>query len=412
MSARAEAGLLLTARILVLLLPLCLLGGRVAVEVALSLTALLFLVRSALAHDWTWLRRGWVRVGIVLWLWMLCISPFALDPDLSFSQAAPWLRFLIFAAALEAWVLDETWMRRLWWAVGAVVVFVALDVWLQYFTGSDLFGKPRPSEQRLSGPFDGLRAGIFIAKLMFPVILGAFVWQVWQRPRARLALVAVTLLIVGAIFVSGERMALLLALFGLVLAVIVERGAPRRLLAGMLIFAAVCVIVLAVADPRMLQRHVDQTAQTIETLEHTPYGEIWRNVAKITSERPLLGVGMKNFRVACDDPELALPASVSHRCASHPHNLYLEWLVEAGVPGLLGFLLLVTVWLRTLWRASRATPLNPWLLGPLVAVAIHLWPLGPTASFFSNWFGGIFWLSLGWALAAIRLRAAAIEVRR
>src|SRR3569623_951031 len=135
MSARLESGLLLTARILVLMLPLCLLGGRVAREAALS-----------------------------------------------FSQAAPWLRFLIFAAALEAWVLDELWMRRLLWSVTGVVTFVAADVWLQYATGTDLFGHPRPNDELLSGPFDGPRAWSFIAKLMFPVVLGAFLWQAWQRP--------------------------------------------------------------------------------------------------------------------------------------------------------------------------------------------------------------------------------------
>src|SRR3569623_3040660 len=162
MSARLESGLLLTARILVLMLR----------------------------------------------LWMLVVSVFALDPALSFSQAAPWLRFLIFAAALEAWVLDELWMRRLLWSVTGVVTFVAADVWLQYATGTDLFGHQRPSDERLAGPFDGLRAGSFIAKLMFPVVLGAFLRQAWQRPAKKLQLVSLTALMVGAVFVRGERMAL------------------------------------------------------------------------------------------------------------------------------------------------------------------------------------------------------------
>jgi len=404
MSARLESGLLLTARILVLMLPLCLLGGRVAGEAALSLTALLFVVRSVLARDWAWTRTVWFKVGAGLWLWMLVVSVFALDPALSFSQAAPWLRFLIFAAALEAWVLDEVWMRRLLWSVTGVVTFVAADVWLQYVTGTDLFGNPRPSDERLSGPFDGLRAGIFIAKLMFPVVLGAFLWQAWQRPAKKLLLVALTALMVGAVFVSGERMALLLSLAGLALAVLLQRGAARRLLSAVMVCAVVSVAILALADPRMLQRHVAQTAATAESLRESPYGQIWHSALHLTGERPLVGVGMKNFRIACDDPVLGLPASVTLRCATHPHNLYLEWLAEAGVPGLAGFLMLVAVWLRQFWQGYRAVPLNLWLLGPLVALALHLWPLGPSGSFFSNWFGAIFWLCLGWALAALRLR--------
>lgn len=404
MISRFDARLLLTARILALILPLCFIAGRVAVDVALSLTVILFVLRSAAARDWSWTRSAWFKIGAGLWLWMLFVSLFAFDSGLSFSQAAPWLRFLIFAAALEAWILDETWMRRLLWVLTGVVVFVALDVWLQYFTGSEIFGRARPSDQRLTGPFNGLRVGIFITKVMFPVILGAFVWRLWRRPAAKAGFIAMTLLLVGAVFVSGERMALLLCLIGLGLAAVVQRGAARAWMVGTLALALVAVVALGLSDPRMLQRHVEQTAETAQGLSDSPYGQIWRSALHLASERPLTGVGMKNFRVACDDPVIGLPeAEVPLRCTTHPHNLYIEWLTEAGVPGLLGFLLLVAVWGRRLWRASRAEPINLWLLGPLVAVAIHLWPLGPSASFFSNWFGGIFWLCMGWALAAARL---------
>lgn len=404
MNARVESKLLLAARILVVILPLCLIGGRVAVDVALSLTAILFLVRSSLERDWRWARSTWFMVGTALWLWMLLISNFAFDPRLSFSQAAPWIRFLIFAAALEAWVLNEIWMRRLLWAATGAVVFVACDTWLQYLTGSDLFGHARPSADRLSGPFDGLRPGIFITKLMFPVVLGAFVWHAWERAWAKAALVIMTLLLVGAVFISGERMALLLALAGLGFAAFLQKGMLRVMLAGTLTLAVAGIAVLALVDSRMLERHVTETVETAKSWHDSPYGEIWRSALHLTSERPLLGVGMKNFRIACADPDIGLPESVVIRCATHPHNLYLEFLTESGIPGFIGFVLLVGIWARRLWQGWRIEPHNKWLLGPMVAVAILLWPFGPSASFFSNWFGGIFWLCVGWALAAVRLR--------
>ena len=404
MSDGAEGKMLTVARVLVVIIPICLIGGRVAADFALSLTAILFLVRSALAKDWRWAGSTWFRVGAALWLWMLFITPFAFDPRLSFSQAAPWIRFLIFAAALEAWVLNEVWVRRLLWVASGAVVFVAADTWLQYLSGSDLFGHPRPGADRLSGPFNGLRPGIFTTKMMFPVVLGALVWRAWEQAWAKGLMIALVLLCVGAVFVSGERMALLLALAGLGFAALLGRGMLRKLLAGSLGLAALGFTVLALYDPHMLVRHVTETVDTAESLHDSPYGEIWRSALHLTAQRPLLGVGMKNFRVACADPAVALPENVANRCATHTHNLYLEFLTEAGVPGFLGFVLLVAVWGRHLWRAWRIEPRNLWLLGPLVAVAVHLWPFGPSASFFSNWFGSIFWLSLGWALAAVRIR--------
>ena len=409
MNPGVESKLLSTARVLVVILPLCFIVGRVAVDAALTLTAILFLVRSTMARDWQWLHGAWFKVGAALWLWMLIISPFALDPHLSFSQAVPWIRFLIFAAALEAWVLNEVWMRRLLWVATGVVVFVACDTWLQYLTGSDVFGHARPTMKRLSGPFDNLMPGIFITKMMFPAVLGALVWHAWQRAWAKGALLSLILLFVGAIFISGERMALLLALMGLGVAALLQRGMLRGLLVSSLGLVGVGIVVLSLIDPNMIVRHVTETEETVKSLHDSPYGEIWRSALHLTSERPLFGVGMKNFRVACKDPVLGLPENVEWRCATHTHNLYLEFLTEAGVPGFLGFVLLAIVWLRKLWRAWRVEPRNEWLLGPLVAVVILLWPLGPSASFFSNWLGVTFWLSLGWALAAARMRPTVLQ---
>src|SRR3569832_1946767 len=313
MSSRAESQLLLVARVLVLILPLLFIGGRVAVVVVLLFLVVLFVVRRVIAHDWARKRSAWFRIGVALWLWMLFIGLFAFDSRLSFSQAAPWLRFLIFAAALEAWVLDETWMRRLLWVFTGVVVFVGLDVWLQYFTGSEVFGRARPSDQRLTGPFDGLRAGIFITKLMFPVILGAFVWHAWRRPDAMLRLMFMTSLLVGAEFVSGERMALQISLGGLGLDTVLQRGAARAWMTGTLALAFAAVIALGLADPRMLQRHVEQTAETAHGLSDSPYGQIWRSALHLASERPLLGVGVGGFRGAGGGPGGGRPAAGAPR---------------------------------------------------------------------------------------------------
>jgi O-antigen ligase len=219
-----------------------------------------------------------------------------------------------------------------------------------------------------------------------------------------LAWAVIVLLAIGAVFISGERMALLLALAGLGFAALLQKGMLRTLLTGVLSLAAVGIVVLALSDPRMIGRHVTETVETAKSFHDSPYGEIWRSALHLAGERPVLGVGMKNFRVACADPDIGLPESVVNRCATHPHNLYLEFLAESGIPGLAAFVLLVLTWARQLWRGWRIEPHNQWLLGPLVGVAVLLWPLGPSASFFSNWFGGIFWLSLGWALAALRLR--------
>lgn len=404
MSERSESRLLLAARILLLTLPLWLISGRAAVDADLSLIAILFLARSVMLRDWSWARSTWFRIGLGLWAWMLFITPFAYDPALSFSQAAPWIRFLVFAAALESWVLaDEVWMRRLLWVATGILVYTSLDALLQYFHGSDVFGDPRWSTERLTAMFERPRVGIFITKLMFPVVFGAFAWHGWRRGRMwpSIGFAALVLLLLSAIYLSGERMALLLALFGLSLGAVLQKGPLRILVVAVMSLGIAGMVVLSILNPVMIKRHIDETYNTIVHLPDSPYGMIWNSGLHLAMAHPLLGAGMKNFRVAC--PKLDMPLSPAQRCSTHPHNLYLEWAAESGIPGLLGFLLLVWALFRRLWRAAARYGYGVWLMGPLVSMAVHLWPLGPSGSFFSNWAGGMLWLAVGWALAAVRL---------
>lgn len=399
-----DSRLLSIARWLVVLMPVFYLG-RAPVDVALSLVALMFLARSALRRDWAWTRSLWFRIAMTLWVWMMFVSFFAVSPWLSFQQSIFWWRYLVFAAALEWWIMDETCMRRVLMVATVVVAAVSLDAWIQFFAGVDLLGHPRPDVTRLDGPFEDLRVGSWIMRLMFPVLLGAFAWRLWRRNTgaAVAAMVGLTTLLTGAVVLSGERMSTLLMLLGLVLgALLWRRQFPRILLAGVTALALGGVILLA-THHNLIDRYFTQTEDTVEHIKASPYGQLWRSGLHIALQRPITGVGLKNFRVACDDPQLGLPPSVENRCSTHPHNLYLEWLLDSGVVGLGLFVLLVAAWAYRLAPAAWCGTASPWLYGPAIAVFLVLWPLGPSGSFFSNWYGGVLYLELGWALAAVRV---------
>lgn len=409
LTASAEGGverrLAIAARTLVVLLPVCYLAGRVPTDVALSLVALLFIGRSALTRDWAWTRSGWLRIGMALWLWMMIDSAFALDTSLSYQQSLFWWRFLVFAAALEWWVMDESCMRRVLIVATIVLVAVAVDTWAQYITGTDLLGHPPANAFRLTGPFDDPRVGSWIMRLMFPVVLGGFTWHLWKR-NAHAAGILLSILVMtlgGAIVISGERMTMGLTVLGLGLAAVLHKGHIRGVILYGLGLLLAGGLILAVTNQEIVDRYVNQTSETMETLPSSPYGQIWRNALHMISKRPITGVGMKNFRVACDNPDLGLPAKDEYRCATHPHNLYLEWAVGSGLIGLALFIALVAAWARRITPPAWKGTAGPWLYGPAIGVFLILWPLGPTGSFFSNWYGGAFYLSLGWALAAVRL---------
>ena len=88
-------------------------------------------------------------------------------------------------------------------------------------------------------------------------------------------------------------------------------------------------------------------------------------------------------------------------CTPHPHNFYMQAVTDGGYPGLLLFCALAIAWVmplvRGLWR--NADPLR---VGLFASVAVQLWPIQSTSSFFGMPMGGWFFLILGWALALSR----------
>ena len=92
-------------RFLICALPVLFLIGRAPADIALSLIALLLLLRSAWHQEWAWLKTPWVAVGLALWLYLIGASAFANDVGAAYSRALPFGRFVLFGAALQHWLL-------------------------------------------------------------------------------------------------------------------------------------------------------------------------------------------------------------------------------------------------------------------------------------------------------------------
>ncbi len=404
-------GLDIAGAVLTCAIPALLVTGPALPDIALSLAALSFLVRSGLARDWSWLRTPWVLAALAVWAYLLLDTALAVHPQRAIERSLPWGRFVLFAAALQHWVLAEArWRRWLLIATGVVLAFVAADTFVQFFAGRDLFGIPSPSPYRLTGPMgEGeVKVGVFVAKLMFPVLLAALAWSRGGPSWYRLLAAAAVAVGVATVLVSGERTPLLLIALGII-AVWLLVPWLRRGMAVAAVAAALVVAVVPLLSPAVYERSIASTlrdaAATVETIgggSGSFYGRIWRSSVNVAMADPLFGVGLKSFRSVCPDSAYDWPGRTAPRCSLHPHNFYLEWWAEAGTIGLVGFLVLVFLWGRHAVGTYRRWAEDPVAVGAVVAVIMQLWPLQATMSFFTSWNAILFWLMLGWALAASR----------
>jgi O-antigen ligase len=105
---------------------------------------------------------------------------------------------------------------------------------------------------------------------------------------------------------------------------------------------------------------------------------------------------------------------VEERCYTHPHQIYVEWLVETGAIGFVGFLANIVLSSRNLISSLRRIDAleYPLAVGASAALIVFLWPLRSSMSFFSNWNAILFWLMLGLTLALCAPRAGRQTPRR
>jgi O-antigen ligase len=409
----------LASRLAVLVMPLMLLHAPSLAEVSIGVTDLCFLARSALEHDWRWLETRWLKIALLWWGWLVICSfpipPFGPGGGHSLAEAIAVIRFLIFAAALEHWALRDSSGRR--WLFGIIVaaaIWIAAQCLLQFATGYNLFGAPRGAGGAvLTGPFRKERAGPPLSRIIFPVIVPAAA-ALLERRRAigRLAAYALLLAAVGIMVLIGQRMPLTLTGFGLlVVGLLLPRLRPVVVVAAVVGIGFLAAI--AVLSPPTYGRLVVQFISLLRHFPTSPYGEIYARSWHIAMARPWFGRGFDGFRTGCPQPQYfgstfdgRLPdGGGATICSTHPHNFYVQALVEGGFPGLVLFIAMALAWLVPLARGLWRDPV-PLRVALFASLLIQLWPIASTNDFVDMPMGGWLFLLLGWGLAEARWAAA------
>ncbi|MDE2583636.1 MAG: O-antigen ligase family protein [Rhodospirillales bacterium] len=399
-----------------LLLPPVLLATRAGSDALLSLVAILFLATrfapASVGVRWSWTLRPWHALALLFWAWQVAVSV-AVGDGHQIVESLVLLRLFVFLAALEGWVLAEPSARRwLGWVVLATALWVGVECWQQYLTGTNMFGDPRWGDGALTGPIYAPRAGPTFVLLAFPAFLPVLARLLGARRGvmrgagvAGLALLAVTQVLIG------QRMPMLLLVLGFG---IIALWIPRlRMPVAIAIGAGVVLAALsAIVSPPTYAKLVVHFSQQMEHFRATQYADLFERAAAMVVAHPWLGLGFDGFRDHCLDHAyfhnlawfaVADPTSPLG-CSIHPHNYYLQVATGAGLPGLALFVLLAIAWL---WRLGHGAGASALRVGLFTAAALILWPIASTTSLFTLPNAGWSFLLIGWGLAEARAAAAA-----
>lgn len=400
MLSRQAASVPLPMAGLLLLLPALLLFSRALADITLVLIGLVFLYRSYRGKDWQWLNAPWFKWALLFCGYLLVLNtPFSLSPLESLTYSLFFLRWPLFAAALAWWLL-ATQCRQKLFLQGLVLtcLLIAADTGWQYVFGSDWFGIKAFSDDRLTGPFRNPVPGTLMLRVWYIAIFIVFFWQVGTR-LTLLATLSAWFMGLVFIFITGERMALMLFVAGgLVLLPAIWATYPGRrgwLVAGLTVMVLLMVLLIQ-SQPQTAARSIFSIGQKLSVFSESDYGRVFSGAWQVWQQDFWLGTGIHTYQAACE--QLGVFAEQNLGC-THPHNLYLELGAETGLLGLLLFILMLIAIYRQSLR--QAISQSCWLHAALSfsVLTVSFWPLTGGVSVLSNWIAALVWLGVGWVLA-------------
>ncbi len=318
-------------------------------------------------------------------------------------------------------------------------VLISIDTMYQFINytseygfGNDLLGFSSNWYGRLTGPFgDELVPGAFISK--FGLIGYAFIISNKTLKNNLLVEVIYLGLILVVCFASGERMAF--ATYCMSLCVLLLFLNKRRkaiiltiLFGGFLIFS-IYKLHPFYNDYRIIESNEYHQGLKIEKIfkcEDNPnklctkiinvqpglknvlmnfstsaYGEIYLLAFKMFRDNPFTGIGISNFEYTCNNIAKYKNMMQNYNCASHPHNIYIQWLTEGGLITFLIFIVYMLILSLFIFR-NKGSYENRII--SLAVILIMFWPIMSTGSLIKNWNGVLTFYVISLCLCLSRLK--------
>tara|TARA_Y100000590_G_scaffold175838_1_gene200923 strand:+ start:5568 stop:6995 length:1428 start_codon:yes stop_codon:yes gene_type:complete len=438
--------------------PLCFIMGNLAV----SLNTLIFIILSL------WIIKKqhlpfrfhfnyWILIAFFSYFFLLTAFQF-LKPgilnhrigSLSLESNPIFKSFLLLRFLLLIFVIDTLFynkilnLNKLFLSTLFCTTFVSFDVILQFITGSDIFGYKSVGAWN-SGPFgEEFIAGSYLKNFSFFSFFYLFS-NLKEKKYNKFLLIFFITLHLSAIFFSGNRMPLILFIFGYLLIMLLIKNSRFVMSISFIFFLVVFFATIKnnvyfkntfstflkdISISKKVDGEIEIKNENIEEqikkdekidksnidksvsfLRHSGHSRVYRTAIVMWKEKPLTGFGLKSFRIICweilnkDINEIGERFDAQGRpqklaCANHAHNYYLELLSEAGIIGIFliiaFFIVLLKNSFNNIVNIHKIKFDNPAvLLSPvIIMIFLELWPIRSSGSFFTTWNATFFWICI------------------
>jgi O-antigen ligase len=292
-------------------------------------------------------------------------------------------------------------------------IFVIIDLLYEKYFGFDFFGfgKPPGNELRLTGPFRNEPIpGSYLLNIGFYSFVSVYIFSSEAKTSLVKVLIPILIIIIFglSIFLTGERISFIMFLF-LISLIFIFYIKIRKAVIFSLIFILSGSFIISIKNNYYKERYLNflNNIGTYKNLEKyhndsffdSQWGAHLLTAYKMYSDNNLTGIGIRQFRVICSNQnyEKIKSKSVNIRCSSHPHNLYFEILSETGLIGFfifVMFLFLISIHFIKTFKNSDKDYIYILSVYTFCVFLMLFWPIRSTGSFFSNFNGSVYWLTI------------------
>lgn len=303
------------------------------------------------------------------------------------------IRYLFFYFSIRLIIEKDYFdIKTFFISSGICVIFVSLDLILQFYSGKDIFGFPK-AHHKLSGPFgDELIAGSYLQRFcLFLFFLIPFYKNLFSKRNLILILLLLFILIFFSVVIAGNRMSVILLMMLFVFLFLNEKQL-RKFVIILVPLILILFFTLYKFYPNikeMTDHFLTLSLEIIFSLD-----EIYNNpnldfsnmylkefhLGYMTwKENIIIGGGINSFYLNC---------KINYDiCTSHPHNYYLEILSELGIIGICVVSIIFVKLLHIYFKIKSNFNLsyeNNVITAFVLLLFVEMFPLKTTGSFFTT----------------------------
>lgn len=395
---------------LLISIPFLLITGPFLPDLALITICIIYLFNNFFSDIRKYYKNYFVILFLIFFVICILSSLFSDYSSISITRSIGYIRFLIFTLAV-IYILNSNpkVVKGLFYSILLCFLILIFDGFFQFYFKQNIFGFVMQQNRTSSFFKDELIYGSYLSKFL-PIFLSLFFLLKKKNNKLNIIFSIIFVLSVFAITISGERSSLFLTIL-ILLYLMMMLKLNFKILSIFFVTIFFGVGLLVTLNETVKNRIIIFTKNQIFSENKTYFfsedhnGHLLAAIDIFKQNNKIIGIGPKNFRNYCFNNEKY--NNKPYVCSSHPHNTYIQILLETGI---LGFTILIFIFSIIIFLSLRHFFLKlikkKYLLSNFQVCLLSFyfmifWPLVPTGSLFNNYLSIIYFLPAGlciWSL--------------